>query len=462
MDPIDGDDGPDTLQGTPGADLIRGFGGNDLLKGAAGNDTIEGGDGNDSLEGGRGDDWLKPGLGDDRIDGGDGLLDVIDYSDAPAGVKVFLTISGVSQTGGSGNDAIFNVEAVIGSAFNDVLRGPSLTSLPSNVMFGFVFGGEGDDTIISGHSTIIDGGGGNDIVNADGGDYLIYGRGGDDVISAARDDTIFGDDGNDLIRANYSRDLVYGGGGDDTIHGDAADGFAPGLDTLIGGDGDDLLYGGDWNDVLTGGAGADLFDGGKGYDTADFATETEPLVINLALLGPQETGVGLDTFVSVERIYGGAGSDTFAGNDGRNLLRGGGGNDTLAGRAGSDILVGGDGDDRLSGGDDADTLNGARGNDTLIGGTGADLFRGRGGSDVFDFSANGGARDTVEDFSTALDHLRLDPGQSFTAATTGDFDSDGMADDTRLTHAGGQVDIPGVLLPGDGTAMLAAWNAFLI
>ena len=126
------------------------------------------------------------------------------------------------------------------------------------------------------------------------------------------------------------------------------------------------------------------------------------------------------------------------------------------------MWVGGDGDDRLSGGDDAGTLNGGGGNDTLIGGTGDDLFRGRGGSDVFDFSANGGARDTAEDFSITLDDLRLDPGQSFTAATTGDFDADGTADDSRLTHAGGQVDVLGAILPGDETAMPAAWNAFLI
>ena len=126
------------------------------------------------------------------------------------------------------------------------------------------------------------------------------------------------------------------------------------------------------------------------------------------------------------------------------------------------MLVGGDGDDRLSGGDDADTLNGGAGNDSLTGGTGADLFRGRGGSDVFDFSGNGGARDTVEEFNTAIDRFRLDPDQSFAAVTTGDFDGDGTSDDTRLTHAGGQVDVLGVILPGDGAAVLTAWNGFLI
>ena len=213
---------------------------------------------------------------------------------------------------------------------------------------------------------------------------------------------------------------------------------------------------------MIGGAGGDLFDGGRGNDGADFGAEEGPVIIDLALVGPQDSGAGIDTFVSIERVFGGAGSDALSGDSARNLLRGNDGNDTLAGRAGADVLIGGFGDDRLAGGEDADTLNGGAGNDTLIGGTGADLFRGRGGSDVFDFSVNGGARDTVEDFSTVLDRLRLDPGQSFTAATTGDFDGDSTADDTRLIHAGGQVDMLGVILPGDGTAMLAAWNAFLI
>ncbi len=175
MDPIDGDDGPDTLQGTPGADLIRGFGGNDLLKGAAGNDTIEGGDGNDSLEGGRGDDWLKPGLGDDRIDGGDGVLDVIDYSDAPAAVKVNILGGPVNPTGGSGLDNIYNVEAVVGSTFNDTLEGPGRASVAFDVMIGYIYGGGGSDSISAGHSTVIDGGEANDSIVAYGGNYLIQG-----------------------------------------------------------------------------------------------------------------------------------------------------------------------------------------------------------------------------------------------------------------------------------------------
>ncbi len=465
MDPIDGDDGPDTLQGTSGADLIRGFGGNDLLKGAAGNDTIEGGDGDDILRGGPGDDWLKPGLGNDRVNGDDGLLDVVDYSDAPAAVNVRLRTSGIDGVGGSGRDSIYDVEAIVGSAFSDYLGSFSLLD-PDGEILGFIFGGIGDDTIFAYNPTMIDGGDGNDLIDTAFGDFSLRGGTGDDWISGDRFDTIFGGDGNDSIRAEFYDDLVYGGAGNDTI---LADGDSRLLsqpiqssDTVYGGEGNDYLYGGDFNDLLTGGAGTDLLDGGKGNDTADFASETGPLTINLAILGAQDTGAGLDTFVSIERVFGGTGNDSLLGNSTRNLLRGGDGSDTLAGRAGADVLVGGTGDDRLSGGDDADTLNGGAGNDTLIGGTGADLFRGRGGSDVFDFGANGGARDTVEDFSAALDHLRLDPGQTFTAATTGDFDGDGTADDTRLTHAGGQVDVLGVALPGDGTAMLAAWNGFLI
>lgn len=82
-----------------------------------------------------------------------------------------------------------------------------------------------------------------------------------------------------------------------------------------------------------------------------------------------DAGKGNDT------VYGGNGDDRLAGGMDMDELRGGAGNDTLYGGSEADLLVGGSGDDLLRGGTGNDTLNGGTGADTLHGGAGDDIFR---------------------------------------------------------------------------------------
>jgi Ca2+-binding RTX toxin-like protein len=88
-----------------------------------------------------------------------------------------------------------------------------------------------------------------------------------------------------------------------------------------------------------------------------------------------------------------AGSQTFEGGAGDDLVYGDRGNDILRGNAGDDRLYGGIGDDRLEGGPGNDWLSGGFGSDTIDGGEGNDYVRGDGTIDhIFD---TGGGYDTL-------------------------------------------------------------------
>ena len=81
---------------------------------------------------------------------------------------------------------------------------------------------------------------------------LIFGTCGDDVLT--------GGAGNDFIIGLKGDDVLEGGGGKDKLIGGRGD------DQLDGGSGNDLLVGGKGEDVLTGGSGSDIVKGGRGDD----------------------------------------------------------------------------------------------------------------------------------------------------------------------------------------------------
>ena len=130
------------------------------------------------------------------------------------------------------------------------------------------------------------------MINGGGGDDLLDGKAGIDIIN--------GEDGNDIAYGWHGDDILTGGLGDDFLAGendnDKLYGEA-GHDILSGGRGDDQLYGGDGRDVLKGDAGNDVLSGGEGEDQLD----------------------------------GSSGEDVVIGEAGQDVLTGGSGNDFLYG-----------------------------------------------------------------------------------------------------------------------------------
>lgn len=165
-----------------------------------------------------------------------------------------------------------------------------------------------------------------------------------------------------------------------TLAGETINGLG-GNDTLGGAGGNDKLFGGEGNDRLISGLGNDLLDGGNGTDWAAF-DGTPGATVDLRLSTAQNTGYGTDTFVNVENLSGGAGANTFTGNDFANHFLGQGGDDRLVGNGGADTLDGGTGNDHLDGGAGGDVLSGGDGNDTLVISTGNDAITGGTGSDT--------------------------------------------------------------------------------
>ncbi|WP_417210007.1 LamG-like jellyroll fold domain-containing protein [Antarctobacter sp.] len=121
-----------------------------------------------------------------------------------------------------------------------------------------------------------------------------------------------------------------------------------GDDTMNGGAGDDLIAAGDGDDVLDGGTGDDTLDGGAGEDTASY-TGADAINVDLSITGPQDTGHGVDTLLSIEHLRSGDANDRLFGNGMANRLDAGDGNDILNGLGGNDILNGGAGADWLIG-----------------------------------------------------------------------------------------------------------------
>ncbi|RCJ35362.1 hypothetical protein A6770_16185 [Nostoc minutum NIES-26] len=242
----------------------------------------------------------------------------------------------------------------------------------------------------------------------DVGENTLYGTpSADKLTGSATDDVIYGYEGNDRLYGEAGKDTVYGGAGLDYLYGgvgdDSLDG-SDGNDYLYGENGNDRLYGGAGNDYLSGGGGNDILEGGDGNDSL-----AESGDVNFTLTNNQLSGLGNDTFMSIERVtltggisdnildasgfslagvylYGGLGNDTLLGGAGNDYLYGQDGSDRLYGSLGNDYLYGGTANDTLEGGDGNDYLYGENGNDNLIGGAGNDNFSG----DVGDDSLDGG------------------------------------------------------------------------
>jgi hypothetical protein len=215
-----------------------------------------------------------------------------------------------------------------------------------------ISGLDGADSITgnTGNDTIL-GGLGNDTLRGDvGNDSVDGGDGADSLTGSFGNDTLVGGDGNDRLLGGDANDVLYGGNGADSLNGGVDDDSLfgeAGADSLFGDTGNDTLSGGDDADTLVGAAGDDLLDGGAGDDLVSYAANTAGQGINVTAAGGSDGLGGTDSFVSIERITGGAGADTmtFAG-----------GGVTLSGGGGDDLLVIGGGGSSLDGGSGTDTL----------------------------------------------------------------------------------------------------------
>jgi Ca2+-binding RTX toxin-like protein len=253
----------DQLFGDSKANKLEGLGGNDTLDGGAGGNILDGGAGNDQLRSGKDADQL---IGGTHVASGDGAGDTASYGNSDAAVTVNLSQQGTgfnattgkitgpatfkTQTGGyAEGDALFGIENISGSNFDDVLTGDA----NANVLWG----NDGNDTL--------SGLGGND---------HLLGRDGDDILDGgAGADILEGGDGIDTVTyANSTAAVTIGLGsggnfGVTGVGGDAAGDKIKNVENLIGSNFNDKLTGNEDDNVITGGKGNDILTGGAGADT---------------------------------------------------------------------------------------------------------------------------------------------------------------------------------------------------
>lgn len=409
-DTFTGNGANNTISGGAGADIINGGLGDDIIYGGSGSDTLAGGGGNDTVRfddltsgitvtlssagtgnvvngpdtdtisgfstiymtgsddtftestaadtvfGLGGNDTFKMVAGDssnDMFDGGSGI-NTVDYTNASNAIDVNLA----TQTAtGNGTDTLVNIQNVVGTAFDDTIRG----STAANTLDG----GSGTNTLSYDYTNT------SVVANLS-------------VVSGGYATVTIGSD-TDKVK-NFQ--IVTGGGGNDSFTGNGTG------NTFNGGAG---------NDTFFTSAGNDTFNGGADIDTVNYTSITNTATAITASLDASGnatlTFAGLskvDTLTGIENLTGGSGNDNLSGNASANVLHGGAGddtlngndgNDTLFGDAGNDIIHGGNGDDVISGGDGNDTLYGDAGNDTFTGDLGDDTIDGGAGTNTMDYSA---------------------------------------------------------------------------
>jgi hypothetical protein len=175
---------------------------------------------------------------------------------------------------------------------------------------------------------------------------------------------IEGGDGDDQIDAGSQNDILLGGAGDEIwIKGD------DGPDQIDGGPGSDRLYPGDGTD-------ADDVRGGPGTDEVTYQdnSDTAPVSVTLDdVANDGRPGALGNVHSDVEDIMGGGGDDFLQGDVDNNHIRGDrpsfmqDGDDILDGGLGRDILDGGDGNDEIRARDGvADDVLCGPGTDTAI------------------------------------------------------------------------------------------------
>lgn len=353
--------GTDTLSGV---ERLWGSKFADVLTGDAQSNYLWGDAGDDKLYGGAGDDHLSGGAGTNVIDGGEGF-DTVDYAFSDVGMFIQLDRNTArSRSSAQTTDVLTSIEAVMGSAHDDVIYGDAAEN--------YLFGDSGDDSLIaSGGNDTLDGGAGDDqIVGSYGSnnEILIGGDGNDEIVlPGAGMATMYGGAGDDVLvlGGTFSELVMHGGAGSDTIRiangyntngrgteidlsitGRQATGYEnyvtlDSVENVIGTWLNDKIKGDSGSNVLDGYTGDDLIDGAGGVDIASYGSSLSPVRVDLSKQGvAQDTiGAGVDTLVNIEGVKGSAFGDILTGGVADETFEGGEGDDIIDGAQGADTAI---------------------------------------------------------------------------------------------------------------------------
>ena len=448
-----GGSGDDTLLAGSGNDDLRAGAGDDVLNGGVGTNTLSGGAGADtfviSVRSFRNDTITDFEIGTDRID--IRALNVGDFDtlrpflEEDGGDVVLTTqFDNRSETLRIENVTIAELEANDAFRFNTFTGGVDI-DVSNRTTSYTLFGGNGDDEIVTGGGNDrISGGQGDDLLDAGAGTNTIYtGEGADTIVlrrtgsvettivdftqgqdiidvrsfNIAEFDVLLVDliqDGDDVVFTSFyngrnervrilntqvedltrddfrfntnTADLVITGPRNSALYGGNGNDTitaTSSFNELVGGAGDDTLTGASGEDYLEGGQGADILDGGAGdLDLISYLSSAQGVTIDLAAGTASGGDAQGDTFTNVEGVRGSEFADAFTGGDADERFFGQGGDDVIDAGGGDDTVRGGAGNDVVRAGDGGDDIEGGAGDDVLDGGLGRDTIRGGEGNDT--------------------------------------------------------------------------------
>ncbi|PQM62493.1 MAG: hypothetical protein CML40_01620, partial [Rhodobacteraceae bacterium] len=300
---------------------------NSNIKGTDDNDYLGGTSKSDILLGFAGDDTFQAGSGNDTFDGG-ADIDTVSYADAGSNVIINLSETLSQATVGDYTDTLINIENVIGSNYNDLIK----DSEADNILTG----GPGKDTfeITAGFNTITD---------LHTGDVVFVYSGA--TLNALVEEEFIAS--SETVNTGTFKLLAGDGGAHINMRSSSSGEY-----TLIGGSGTDLLEGGPLDDILTGGEGSDTFVITSGSDYITDLSTGDVLKVSSNSIA---TAFNIDNFVAnhstenfgtanlvaekggaiIDLSLSNAGNYIIIGNSGNDILTGGPGNDTLTGDGGS-------------------------------------------------------------------------------------------------------------------------------
>jgi VCBS repeat-containing protein len=343
------------------------FGDYIALNGSNQNLVVFGLDGNDNITTGFGSDFLLGGEGGDTMNGGAGE-DATSYADSWDSVNVNLATT-YADGGTASGDRLFNMEAVQGSIFDDILVGnSSANKLDGGVGADTIEGGAGADTLTAGESNNPDSRH-EDLVtykHSSSGVNVNITAGATNTGGDAQGDVLFAaaspyTDQNGIARMSQA-DVFYNLEGSkfgDILTGNEFE------NTIYGLAGGDTINSGGGNDTLVGGAGADRFDGGTGTDWVDYSISdsgSETFITDIDNNALPTAGVTVDLTGTGQG--GDAQGDSFekaANTNGNQVaavenIRGSDFGDKLYGDAGDNIIAPGLGIDFVDGREDVPTI----------------------------------------------------------------------------------------------------------
>ena len=222
------------------------------------------------------------------------------------GVSVSAGISPVLNNAGELNISIAYgayIENAIGTSQADFLIG--------NILSNTLDGGGGDDVIYAeGNNSIHDAGDGSyDRVTVGGAEAPALAVQLQIANPELQSDMLSGGEGNDSLYGGRGSDVLSGGAGNDHLRGGA------GNDTLAGDDGDDFFYAEKGDDEIWGGGTGFDIGMADGIDTIDYSANLKPIEITFDGSSTDSTirildgAGGTDTLKSIERIIGTSGYD---------------------------------------------------------------------------------------------------------------------------------------------------------